>query len=171
MPRGRAMLQMKRHGMHFVALAAMASLTLAGCASTKTLAPVSEATPAPAIAKAPARLPTPPSDPRATPSADTLEQYRAWIAWARKQHPYKESEARMYAVMMCESGGRPLIVNPAGPYTGLFQYSNATWNGAWNVYRDLGVKNPEAQILATALAWSRNMQGQWGCYKKTASTP
>jgi hypothetical protein len=77
----------------------------------------------------------------------------------------------MYAVMMCESGGRPLIANPAGPYTGLFQYSNATWNGAWNTYRDRGVKSAEAQIMATALAWSLNMQSHWGCYRKTAATP
>lgn len=108
---------------------------------------------------------------RVTPSADTLSQYRAWIAWARSQHPYEESEARMYAVMMCEPGGRPLIANPAGPYTGLFQYSSATWNGAWNTYRDRGVRNADAQIMAAALAWSLNTQSQWGCYRKTAATP
>ena len=139
-------------------------LALSACASSSPSAP---ATAAPS---APAPLPAPASDPRATPSADTLSQYRAWIVWARRQHPYEESEARMYAVMMCESGGRPLIVNSAGPYTGLFQYSNATWNGAWNTYRDRGVKSPEAQIMATALAWSLNMQSHWGCYRKTAAT-
>jgi hypothetical protein len=140
-------------------------LALSACASSSPSAP---ATAAPS---APAPLPAPASDTRATPSADTLSQYRAWIAWARRQHPYEESEARMYAVMMCESGGRPLIANPAGPYTGLFQYSNATWNDAWNTYRDRGVKSAEAQIMATALAWSLNMQSQWGCYRKTAATP
>jgi hypothetical protein len=140
-------------------------LALSACASSSPSAP---ATAAPS---APAPLPAPASDTRATHSADTLSQYRAWIAWARRQHPYEESEARMYAVMMCESGGRPLIANPAAPYTGLFQYSNATWNGAWNTYRDRGVKSAEAQIMATALAWSLNMQSQWGCYRKTAATP
>jgi hypothetical protein len=145
------------------AIAIGAALVLAGCASTPTA-------PVPAAATAPPPLPAPPADPGATPGADTLSQYRAWIAWARRQHPYEESDARMYAVMMCESGGRPLIVNSAGPYTGLFQYSNATWNGPWNTYRDRGVKNPEAQIMATALAWSPNMQSHWGCYRKTAAT-
>lgn len=140
-------------------------LALSACASSSPSAP------APAAPSAPAPLPAPAADPRAMPSADTLSQYRAWIAWARRQHPYEESEARMYAVMMCESAGRPLIANPAGPYTGLFQYSNATWNGAWNTYRDRGVKNTEAQIMATALAWSLNMQSHWGCYRKTAATP
>jgi hypothetical protein len=148
-----------------VALAALVILT--GCASSTAPA----GTPTPSAATRPPALPAPPSDPRATPSADTLERYRAWISWARRQHPYAESEARMYAVMMCESGGRPLIVNPAGPYTGLFQYANGTWNGAWNTYRDRGVKDPEAQILATALAWSLDMQNHWGCYRKTAATP
>lgn len=141
-------------------------LTLAGCASSSS---PSVTTPVKAVAPPP--LSAPPSDPRATPSAATLDSYRAWISWARRQHPYAESEARMYAVMMCESGGRPLIVNAAGPYTGLFQYATGTWNGAWNKYRDRSVKDPEAQILATALAWSLGMQNQWGCYKKTATTP
>lgn len=156
------MLRKMRRLSHAVALGVM--LALAGCASSSSPA-------APAAATAPAPLPAPAADPRATPSAETLNQYRAWISWARLQHPYPESEARMYAVMMCESGGRPLIVNPAGPYTGLFQYSNGTWNGAWNTYRDRGLRNPEAQILATALAWNLDMQSHWGCYKKTAATP
>jgi hypothetical protein len=107
---------------------------------------------------------------RPTSPATPLEQYRAWIHDARLKHPYAESEARMYAVMMCESGGRPLIVNPAGPYTGLFQYVDRTWNDTWNIYRARGIKNPEAQILATALAWSLNKQSHWGCYRKTAAT-
>jgi hypothetical protein len=148
-----------------LAITAGVLLALSACASSSPSAP------APAAPSAPAPLPPPASDPRVTPSADALNQYRAWIAWARRQHPYEESEARMFAVMMCESGGRPLIANPAGPYTGLFQYSNATWTGTWNTYRDRGVKSAEAQIMATALAWSLNMQSQWGCYRKTAATP
>lgn len=76
----------------------------------------------------------------------------------------------MHAVMMCESGGRPAAVNPAGPYTGLFQYSDSTWNGAWNIYRNDGIRDPKAQIFATALAWNLRMQGHWGCYGKTASS-
>lgn len=81
-------------------------------------------------------------------------------------HPYPESEAHMYAVMMCESSGRAAVVNRAGPYTGLFQYADGTWRGAWNIYRDHGVLNPRAQIFATALAWRNRMQGHWGCYDR-----
>lgn len=93
----------------------------------------------------------------------TLSQYRAWIHEARQAHPYPDSEDRMYALMMCESRGQAALVNPAGPYSGLFQYSSATWRGAWNTYRDQSVLDPRAQIFATALAFQRHMQGQWGC--------
>ncbi len=95
-----------------------------------------------------------------------LDQYRAWIREARERHPYPESEERMYAVMMCESGGDAVIVNPAGPYSGLFQYSPATWSGDWNTYRNEDILDPRAQIFATALAWSNGMQSQWGCYSR-----
>jgi len=96
----------------------------------------------------------------------SLDQYRAWIREARALHPYPESEERMYAAMMCESGGDAAIVNPAGPYSGLFQYSPATWNGDWNTYREEDIFDPRAQIFATALAWNNDMQSHWGCYSR-----
>ena len=96
-----------------------------------------------------------------------LDQYRAWIGEARAKHPYPESTERMFAVMMCESGGQASVVNPAGPYTGLFQYAGGTWNGDWNTYRDDGITDARAQIFATALAWNLNMQSHWGCYGST----
>ncbi len=133
-------------------------ITLAACSTATSSMPESTAT-------------VPIADPRAPASEATLAQYRSWIAEARAKHPYPESEARMYAVMMCESTGRVAVVNPAGPYTGLFQYVANTWNDAWNIYRSAGMLDAKAQIFATALAWSRNMQNHWGCYMKTASTP
>jgi hypothetical protein len=93
-----------------------------------------------------------------------LAQYRVWISEARVTHPYADSEDRMYDVMMCESGGNPEIVNPAGPYTGLFQYVDGTWQGDWNTYRDQAITDARAQIFATALAWNLGMQSHWGCY-------
>lgn len=98
----------------------------------------------------------------------TLNQYRAWIREARQTHPYAESEDRMVALMMCESRGQAALVNPSGPYSGLFQYSSSTWRGAWNSYRDQSILDPRAQIFATALAWQRHMQTQWGdCYTRS----
>ncbi|MEM7459809.1 MAG: hypothetical protein AAF331_10130 [Pseudomonadota bacterium] len=101
------------------------------------------------------------------PSAAARDaQYRAWISQARLEHPYPENEDKMYAVMMCESGGRADVVNPAGPYSGLFQYVEGTWSGDWNAYRDSDIFDARAQIFATALAWNQNMQSHWGCYSR-----
>ena len=102
-----------------------------------------------------------------TDTEGTLAQYRTWISEARAEHPYPESEDKMFAVMMCESGGRAEIINPAGPYSGLFQYATGTWAGDWNQYRDSDVLDARAQIFATALAWNNNMQSHWGCYSST----
>ena len=141
------------------------SLALGACATSKPVAPPK----APAASPAPAApaTPKPAAKPNASPDATTLKQYRAWIGEARDKYSYAESADRMYAVMMCESGGRAAVVNPVGPYKGLFQYSPLTWNGPWNTYREDGILDARAQIFATALAWSRKMQQQWGCYKKT----
>ncbi|MEM6535326.1 MAG: transglycosylase SLT domain-containing protein [Pseudomonadota bacterium] len=115
--------------------------------------------------EAPTELVAIPEPPAISPG-DPDEQYRAWITEARAKHPYADSEDKMYAVMMCESGGNPTIVNPAGPYVGLFQYVANTWNGDWNDYRDAGMTDARAQIFATAQAWSQGMQNQWGCYSR-----
>lgn len=101
---------------------------------------------------------------RAAVDEQTLAQYRTWIHEARLAHPYSDSEDRMYALMLCESRGQATIVSGAG-HSGLFQYSAATWRAAWNSYRDENILDPRAQIFATALAFQRNMQSQWGgCY-------
>lgn len=138
------------------------SLALSSCATSKPVAPPKT----PAAPAVPA-TPKPAAKPSAAPDAATLKQYRVWIDEARGKYSYNESADRMYAVMMCESGGRAAVVNPVGPYKGLFQYSPLTWNGPWNTYREAGILDAKAQIFATALAWSRKMQQQWGCYKKT----
>jgi murein DD-endopeptidase MepM/ murein hydrolase activator NlpD len=117
----------------------------------------------PAQQPAPALQPTSYPTPHATGEEATLSQYRAWITEARARHPYADSEAQMYAVMMCESRGQATLVASAG-YSGLFQYSPTTWRGAWNDYRDQNILDPRAQIFATALAWQKHMQRQWGCY-------
>lgn len=112
--------------------------------------------------------PVPETEPIAELRPSTRQaQYRIWIAEARETHPYPESVEKMHAVMMCESGGRADIINPAGPYSGLFQYSASTWSGDWNHYRDTDILDARAQIFATALAWSKDMQSHWGCYHRS----
>ena len=96
-----------------------------------------------------------------------LKQYRAWIKDARKKHPYADSADRMYKVMMCESGGDPNAASKTGIYRGLFQYSQSAWKADWNIYSGESITDPRAQIFATALAWSLNMQTQWGCYNRS----
>lgn len=98
------------------------------------------------------------------PPAPTPDLYRQWIHEARAQYPYPDSEERMVAVLLCESGGDPAIVSADGANHGLFQYSEATWAGEWNPYRAESIYDARAQIFATACAWGRGMQGQWGCY-------
>jgi hypothetical protein len=124
------------------------------------------AEPEPAAAPASGGRATVRAAPGGAVEEQTLGQYRAWIREARARHPYADSEERMYAVMLCESRGQAAIVNPAGPYSGLFQYSRATWSGDWNTYRDQDILDPRAQIFSTALAWSNGMQRQWGCYSR-----
>jgi len=143
------------------AIAIGLSLALAACATK----PSTPAAPTPEAAV----TPPPITNPRAAPDEATLKIYRAWIGEARAKHKYADSESRMYAVMMCESGGRAGVVNPVGPYSGLFQYAVPTWKDKWNTYADGGILDAKSQIFATALAWSLKMQSHWGCYKKTAS--
>lgn len=66
----------------------------------------------------------------------------------------------LYRLMMAESGGVPTIVGPGG-YIGLFQYSPATWRGAWNPWRARPITDGAAQIRATALAVAQGRGPSW----------
>jgi hypothetical protein len=105
-----------------------------------------------------------PTDPPPPLPAPTVDPYRQWIHEARAQYPYPESEEQMYQLLLCESSGNPGADSPDGLYHGLFQYSAETWAGDWNPYRDQSIYDAQAQIWATACAWSLGMQQQWGCY-------
>jgi hypothetical protein len=127
-----------------------------------SLAPAAVATSAPAsVSSSPSARPAAKGG---LPDQQTLNQYRAWITQARQEHPYPDSEARMYGVMMCESKGEDALVNRGGD-SGLFQFSPSLWKGTWNTYRNQSILDPKAQIFAAALAWHNHLQNQWGCYK------
>jgi hypothetical protein len=112
----------------------------------------------------PTLTPPPPSaSPTTTPPATSADQYRAWMDEARLRYPYSESVEQMWELMLCESSGNPDLV--AGPYHGLFQYAQETWEGDWNPYRDRPILDPQAQIFATAKAWHDGNQSWWGCYR------
>jgi hypothetical protein len=56
----------------------------------------------------------------------------------------------LYRLMLAESGGSAAASN--GVDMGLFQYSAATWKGAWNPWHAASIFDGGAQIKATALA-------------------
>ena len=145
-------------------------LFLSGCASMKPSQPEPRSAPSPTVTTPTHAVQPVPNVQSATcgkVDAETVAHYRNWISAAHAKYPYTDSEELMFKVMRCESKCNAAIVNPAGPYSGLFQYSNSTWHADWNKeYRNESVLDPHAQIFATALAWSKNMQNQWGCYKK-----
>ena len=95
-------------------------------------------------------------------------QYRVWMADAKRIYPYPQSLDKIYRVMMCESSGNPRASGGGGAWLGLFQYAPTTWRGSWNPYRTSSIYDAKAQIYATARAWSIGMQGQWSCYYITA---
>jgi hypothetical protein len=76
------------------------------------------------------------------------------IKMAAKHFHLRASSLRH--MMMLESSGN--AHNVTGPFKGLYQYCNATWNAAWNPFRKYGIFNGGAQVWATATAIHRG----WG---------
>jgi hypothetical protein len=148
--------------------AAPAEAATASAAPVARLKPETPPPPADAAVQSQASAIPPPVRSRRANAVDqqTLDQYQAWIHEAREKHPYADTAQRMYDVMVCESKGNAVIVNPAGPYYGLFQYAKGTWKSPWNTYAEADVRDAKAQIFATALAWQLRKQGMWGCYKR-----
>jgi len=84
-----------------------------------------------------------------------------WDIITKASEQYGVDGAKMYRVMMCESGGRANAVG-AGFY-GLFQYVPSTWANAsvGAGYAGASIYNPEAQIYVTA--WKVAVSG-WGAW-------
>lgn len=158
-------------------LTLLLALGLCACGATPGPPPIPTAairlaSPAPMLARVRTSQPPAPTEPPlATPTlaapagealGQPLDQYRAWMAEARALHPYPDPVELMWAVMICESSGDADVV--AGANQGLFQYDTATWAGDWNPYRDQPIRDPRAQIFATAKAWADGNQRWWGCY-------
>ena len=139
-------------------LPAIPAETFVRSAQYPTREPIAPALPRPAPPGRPLPSPSVPAEPTAAAAA----AYRVWMEEARVVHPYAEPVERMWAVMICESGGNASVVG--GVHHGLFQYSATTWAGAWNPYRDDPILDPRAQIFATAKAWQDGNQSWWGCY-------
>jgi uncharacterized protein YabE (DUF348 family) len=77
--------------------------------------------------------------PQNTPAADGLN----WAALAN-----------------CESGGNPRAYNPAGPYYGLYQFSEPTWHAVGGVGLPSDA-SPSEQTYRAQVLYKRSGAGQW----------
>ena len=74
------------------------------------------------------------------------------------------SPGALYCLMMAESNGNYNSVNPRGPYIGLFQYHQGTWNKYSQKagYSGANIYDPAAQINVTAWVLDNVGGGSWG---------
>jgi uncharacterized protein YabE (DUF348 family) len=66
------------------------------------------------------------------------------------------------ALAKCESGGRPDAVSASGKYRGMYQFSQATWNGVGGS-GDPAAASVEEQTMRAQMLYARSGAGQWGC--------
>lgn len=64
------------------------------------------------------------------------------------------------ALAACESGGNPQAYNPAGPFYGLYQFMQGTWNAVGGVGVPTGASASE-QTYRAQLLYQRSGAGQW----------
>ena len=64
------------------------------------------------------------------------------------------------ALANCESGGNPKAYNPAGPYYGLYQFSESTWHSVGGVGLPTDANSGEQTYRAQQL-YKRSGAGQW----------
>jgi uncharacterized protein YabE (DUF348 family) len=64
------------------------------------------------------------------------------------------------ALAECESGGNPKAVNPAGPYMGLYQFSQSTWESVGGSGKPSSASSSE-QTYRAKLLYKKAGAGQW----------
>jgi uncharacterized protein YabE (DUF348 family) len=64
------------------------------------------------------------------------------------------------ALANCESGGNPKAYNPAGPYYGLYQFSESTWHSVGGVGLPTDAASSE-QTYRAQILYRRSGAGQW----------
>ena len=131
------------------AAAAQAAADAAAQAAAQAAAARANAAPAPVPTSAPVPAP-------AAPSGSVQDIIRAAFAplgqgavdWALR-------------VARCESGYNPNAYNPSGPYMGLFQFLQSTWNRT--PYAGSSPYDASANAHAAAWLYQNSGPGQWGC--------
>ena len=104
--------------------------------------------PQPAAAPAPAAVPAPTGSVPDIIRAAFSPLGQGAVDWALR-------------VARCESGYNPSAYNPAGPYMGLFQFLQSTWNHT--PYAGSSPYDANANARAAAWLYSTSGPGQWGC--------
>jgi hypothetical protein len=74
---------------------------------------------------------------------------------------YEQPRRDMLRVAYCESRYNPRAYNPSGPYYGLFQFLQSTFNST--PYADHNIYNPKANARAAAWMWSVGRRNEWAC--------
>lgn len=64
------------------------------------------------------------------------------------------------ALAACEAGGRPNAVSASGKYRGMYQFSQATWNGVGGT-GDPAAASADEQTYRAQLLYNRSGAGQW----------
>jgi hypothetical protein len=64
------------------------------------------------------------------------------------------------ALAGCESGGNPAAYNPVGPFYGLYQFMQGTWNAVGGVGLPSDA-SPSEQTFRAQLLYQRSGAGQW----------
>jgi uncharacterized protein YabE (DUF348 family) len=76
------------------------------------------------------------------------------------REPTGAEDLNWAALAECESGGNPDAVNPAGPYYGLYQFSQSTWNSVGGSGVPTDASSSE-QTYRAQLLYQRSGAGQW----------
>jgi hypothetical protein len=89
------------------------------------------------------------------------KRIRKYIRKAARR--YNQSYKKMLCVAKCESNLTACATNPAGPWRGLFQFSDSTWK--WTPYRKRDIYNPRFNALAAGWMWKKHDPADhWTCY-------
>ncbi|MCP5496948.1 MAG: transglycosylase SLT domain-containing protein [Leptospiraceae bacterium] len=102
-----------------------------------------------------------------TTSSDHITNFNAKIE--ERCAIYGCQKAVVQFIMMCESRGNPKALNNIGPYKGLFQFTDDTFQ-SFSIQAGLknaDIWNPYHQIEAAAWAFANGKGSHWyNCYNK-----
>ena len=76
------------------------------------------------------------------------------------QHSPSADGLNWAALANCESGGNPKAYNPAGPFYGLYQFMQGTWNAVGGVGLPTDA-SPSEQTYRAQILYKRSGAGQW----------